>query len=165
MPLARVSCLVEHALDWAVAKSQGLDLVLFDDAFTQNGRDRGMDEARISALLSTQPQRGQWVIAGTKPLQPIPAYSTDQVVGAAVIDGEHIGTFYDENAGAWQARTGAPRSNEGLRGMTWQDGTTRLEAAMRCSVVSRVGPEIELPEALMLYVLQPKSARKRPRTV
>jgi hypothetical protein len=71
----------------------------------------------------------------------IPAYSTDWAQGGPIIEREKIGSLH-EARGVWSAST------------KWDDpdmvfyGKTKLIAAMRCYVASKLGNEVEVPEVL-----------------
>lgn len=69
------------------------------------------------------------------------AYSTDWSQGGPIIEREKIGTLW-EARNVWSAST------------KWDDpakvfyGKTKLIAAMRCYVASKLGDEVEIPEEL-----------------
>lgn len=68
-------------------------------------------------------------------------YSTVWAQGGPIIEREKIGSLH-EARGVWSAST------------KWEDpakvfyGKTKLIAAMRCYVVSKLGDEVEIPEEL-----------------
>ena len=111
----KTSELTGAALDWAVAKCEGLEpgIVIVGGA----------------------------VIVGSNGLQ-VPAYSTDWSQGGPIIEREKIGSLH-EARGVWSAST------------KWEDpakvfyGKTKLIAAMRCYVASKLGEEVEIPNELI----------------
>lgn len=70
-----------------------------------------------------------------------PPYSTDHSHGGPIMDGSEIGTWPpDEEHPHWTA---------GTKGVAQAfTGPTRLIAAMRCYVASKLGEEIEVPMKL-----------------
>jgi hypothetical protein len=68
-------------------------------------------------------------------------YSTDQAQGGQIIDRELIGTGHAWDRPVWLASTHKPDS-------LVYEGPTRLIAAMRCYVSSKLGDEVEVPEEL-----------------
>ena len=68
-------------------------------------------------------------------------YSTDWSQGGPIIEREEIGSLH-EARGVWSAST------------KWEDpakvfyGKTKLIAAMRCYVASKLGDEVEVPDEL-----------------
>ena len=107
------------ALDWAVAKCEGLE-IYFDDGFV---------------CLVGQPFDTAW-----RCWNP----STDWAQGGPIIEREKIaitGTNFHwwECDNGWYAHIGDRYSH----------GSTPLEAAMRCYVASKLGDEVEVPEELM----------------
>lgn len=103
------------ALDWAVAKCEGIDLI--------DGRyNRLLVDGRMS--------RGQEMMAPYKP-------STDWAQGGPIIEREGIGLL--PSGTAYYEREG---------GTHYSYGPTPLIAAMRCYVASKLGDEVEIPEAL-----------------
>ena len=119
----KTSELTGAALDWAVAKCEDETDVLF--AYRQYGkllvRQAGCHETHDS----------EW------PYEP----STDWAQGGPIIEREEIGSLH-EARGVWSAST------------KWEDpakvfyGKTKLIAAMRCYVASKLGDEVEVPDEL-----------------
>ena len=111
------------ALDWAVAKCEGIEL--------ENGcYNRLLVDGRMS--------KGQSMLVPFKP-------STDWEQGGEIIEREKIGLHYGDgtwgvNAGRWEANHPNCLYVEG--------GDTPLIAAMRCYVASWLGDEVQLPEEL-----------------
>ena len=70
------------------------------------------------------------------------SYSTDWAQGGPIIEREKIGSLH-EARGVWSAST------------KWEDpakvfyGKTKLIAAMRCYVASKLGDEVEIPNELI----------------
>ena len=116
----RVSELTGAALDWAVAKCEGIEL-------TGGRYNRLLVDGRMS--------RGQEMMAPYKP-------STDWAQGGPIIEREKIGVDCDD-LGTWFASYDL--SAETAWGAT---GPTPLIAAMRCYVASKLGDEVEVPEEL-----------------
>lgn len=103
----KTSALTGAALDWAVAKCEGIQ----DSEFVRTHMDA-------------------W------------PYSTDWSQGGPIIEREKIGSLH-EARGVWSAST------------KWEDpakvfyGKTKLIAAMRCYVASKLGAEVEIPNELI----------------
>ena len=103
----KTSELAGAALDWAVAKCEGIQ----DSEFVRTHMDA-------------------WL------------YSTDWSQGGPIIEREKIGSLH-EARGVWSAST------------KWEDpakvfyGKTKLIAAMRCYVASKLGAEVEIPNELI----------------
>ena len=103
----KTSALTGAALDWAVAKCEGIQ----DSEFVRTHMDA-------------------W------------HYSTDWSQGGPIIEREKIGSLH-EARGVWSAST------------KWEDpakvfyGKTKLIAAMRCCVASKLGEEVEIPNELI----------------
>jgi hypothetical protein len=120
----KTSELTGAALDWAVAKAEGLRVAYIDDGITQ-------------CLL--QIDGGRY------------APSTDWSQGGPFIEREKISVALGENETEWEAVTEAALGSmfgTRLCGEHWHHGPTPLIAAMRCFVASKLGDEIELPEEL-----------------
>jgi hypothetical protein len=138
----KTSELIGPALDWAVAKCEGLPLRLDPMDF------RGEAPGAV--------QSGWWVWPG--PCAMIIGYtprcrsdhegyspSTDWAQGGPIIHREMLGVFPSESAsGKWCCR---PREKDYPRfPITYAD--TPLIAAMRCYVASKLGDEVDVPEEL-----------------
>ena len=116
----KVTELTGHALNWAVAKCEGYEIVRMrgnEITFLDRTEDGALNEKQIG-------------------------YSTDWAQGGPIIEREHIGLWsegYD-----WEAKiqTGA---GEWL--VEW-DEESPLVAAMRCYVASKLGDEVEIPAEL-----------------
>jgi hypothetical protein len=112
------------ALTYAVALAEGGTGLSFDTVatwwITINGKDRALSSG--------------WAQAFT------PLTGKD---GDDIIDREKIDTDYDWGDKSWHA---VIRLHDEYVEV-W--GTTRREAAMRCFVASRLGDEVEIPEALL----------------
>lgn len=118
----KTSELTGAALDWAVAKCEGITIL---------PKMRG---GRFVTL-----NRGETVLL---------CYSTNWAQGGVIIERERIAvTPRDE---FWDALYQDNLFEEDCSDH-YQTGTTPLEAAMRCYVASKLGNEIELPQELMTY--------------
>lgn len=123
MPLIQTSELTGAALDWAVAKCEGLE-VYFDDGVV---------------CLKGQPfdnNSHYW----------LPTQNWDQ--GGPIIEREEIGTKRNAPCSVgheWETRGSITAKGAGCR---FAYGPTPLIAAMRCYVASRFGDEVEIPEEL-----------------
>ena len=112
------------ALDWAVAKCEGLLCFGYRT-----------DGERFAVELSD----GE--VEGFMP-------STDWAAGGTIIERERIGFWYcdevqDENGRVLREATWYAENDE-----TNGTGATPLIAAMRCYVASKLGDEVQLPEEL-----------------
>lgn len=169
----KTSELIGPALDWAVAKCEGYEVILFDKLWRDNATAKGYDPVEIERHLTWQPQRGHHVIVELRNLQldqrnpdnltpsrcavDIPNYSTDWSQGGPIIEREGISTFKhnkldDREPDKWCAHKVVPRPNmEGGFNMTAIaiDGPTPLIAAMRCYVASKLGNTVEIPKELI----------------
>jgi hypothetical protein len=117
----KTSELTGAALDWAVARCEGIEIVS-----VKHGRATFIDPADDGAL------------------NEIPInYSTDWAQGGPIIEYEKIGITPTSRAPsfAWAAH-GIP--DEGVEYYAY--GPTPLIAAMRVYVASKLGDEVEIPE-------------------
>jgi len=76
---------------------------------------------------------------------PTESYSTDWAQGGPIIGRENISIVREGDAGNWVA------SVYNYAEADWHshtEGTTPLEAAMRCYVASKLGDEVETPKGL-----------------
>jgi hypothetical protein len=116
----KVSEAKDQALDWLVAKCEGVETIVLA------GLLHSKDVVRSAALLV-----------------PVLAYSTDWAQGGPIIEREWIALEFLAGAGdagmdVWVASIG------GID----ECGPTPLIAAMRCYVASKLGDEVEIPEEL-----------------
>ena len=154
--------LIDLALDWAVAKSMGYEVILFDTLWRENGAQKGADTARIEEHLNWQPQRGKQVIVEVRHLQldqrnpenttptrcarDIPSFSSDWSQGGPLIERETINVksnlarMREHPEYNWLSDCPEKRICVSF------NGPTPLIAAMRCFVASRLGDEIEIPD-------------------
>jgi len=116
----RVSELTGAALDWAVAKCEGIELI--------GGRYNRL-------LVDGHMSRGQEMMAPYKP-------STDWAQGGPIIEREGITVARrgKHSFSPWGAVLQEFEFDE--------EGPTPLIAAMRCYVASKLGDEVEVPEEL-----------------
>ena len=120
MTTLKTSELTGAALDWAVAKCEGLPFTHGDYEYSLDGRVF---------------QRGGCSVERR--------YSTDWAQGGPIIEREKIELRYHDVivAGIWY-RDGIGSDECSHKAI----GPTPLIAAMRCYVVSKLGEEVEIPE-------------------
>ena len=119
----KASELLGHALDWAVAKCEGVEIV-YD---------------RMNRWLETSDPRY------AEPNDPeIFSPSTYWAQGGAIIEREGISIVLDDDIDdySWTATCIKPPY------VSAEQGSTPLIAAMRCYVSSKLGEEIEIPDDL-----------------
>ena len=119
------------ALDWAVAKCEGMQL-------------------HRNALLDGQVKEGWWVSGYyMDPNNWIPLsllnFSTNWAQSGPIIEREGITVSKED--GGWSAYFRDNLFNDD-GSEHWQTGPTPLIAAMRCFVASKLGAEVEVPEEL-----------------
>lgn len=130
----KTSDLTGAALDWAVAKCEGLR-VEYDYQYTEEKRFDG------------------WWQLGPNHWQPLRKYSSDWPQGGPIIEREKIEVSWrwdvtpGHTSGFWSADYWP---DEGDNSRIWASGTgaTILIAAMRCFVASRLGNEVKIPDIL-----------------
>lgn len=121
----KTSELTGAALDWAVAKCEGIEVIAMKDElaiFLDPADDGSLNEMPIN-------------------------YSTDWAQGGAIIERECI-SLAKEGDFPWAAWSKAPFRDDAE---AFGYGKTPLEAAMRCYVASTLGDEVEVPEELMSH--------------
>jgi len=109
------------ALDWAVAKAEG-----YFDIDMASVRDGVVD---VFYFESYKPS-SDWALAGP------------------IIEREWIDVIKPVNSVCWVATMHYQNDDSERIQTSEEQGTTPLIAAMRCYVASKLGDEIELPEAL-----------------
>ena len=126
----RTSELTGHALDWAVAKCEGYEIVRMrgnELTFLDRTEDGALSVKRIN-------------------------YSTDWSQGGPIIERENIALSpmpdglcraYAADGTRW-----APNGDEVFNWKHKQQGYHPLIAAMRCYVASKLGDEVEIPTEL-----------------
>ena len=119
--LVNVNQISDGALDWAAAKCQGWSDIRLAKVF----------------LLATDSEDGS-------------NFSTDWADGGPVIESNAINVSMRCHPDVWDAvikpayfTSGRPDS--GVQQEVIATGRTPLEAAMRCYVISKLGPQIEVP--------------------
>lgn len=148
------------ALDWAVAKCEGHEIMPFDQLFRENGIANGYPLECIEQHLTRQPQHGQLVIVEVRNLQldmfnpeittpsrcakNIPRYSSDWAQGGLIIEQEIDQISRYETYPNYQAEIYVADDYENCHAI----GPTPLIAAMRCYVANKLGDEVEVPEEL-----------------
>jgi hypothetical protein len=137
----KTSDLTGRALDWAVELANGTH-------WSQNGYfvfdapASPMDPARSAKQRYYDPNP-QW------------RYSTDWAQGGLIIDREDIAVGPAKMCNAYRVIPGQPcrayKITGPLAGNSAGDhyGPTRLIAAMRCHVASRLGYEVDVPDSLL----------------
>lgn len=85
-----------------------------------------------------------WIIHDAGKYRQLPHYSTDWAQGGPIIERERIGIEPWGGDAFWVAMT---YSEAGMT-LHKQFGPTPLIAAMRCYVASKLGDEVEVPDAL-----------------
>jgi hypothetical protein len=80
----------------------------------------------------------------------LPDYSTDWAAGGPIIEREEISISREFSSGRieWAAWTPAPFRDDAE---AFGYGETPLIAAMRCYVASKLGDEVEMPDALVSH--------------
>ena len=116
----KTSELTGPALDWAVAKCEGVEVEYINDGITR-------------CILRVTPFTGMY--------RP----STDWSQGGPIIE-RVIPTLLKTNGGEWIAQGPYDRMLD--REAPRHYGPTPLIAAMRCFVASRLGGEVDVPEEL-----------------
>lgn len=133
----KTSELIGPALDWAVAKCDELPLKL--------------DPMSFRSEAPEAVQSGWWVwpgpcamIIGYTPVSPNDCRgyspSTDWGQGGPIIERERISGYWDKGNQQWDQVMHEGRFVE--------SGATKLIAAMRCYVASKLGDEVNVPEEL-----------------
>lgn len=117
----RTSELIGPALDWAVAKAEGYEVAL--------------SEATRLVII-----RRQNVVDYFDP-------STNWGWGGPITEREHINT--DWVGSEWSAKSWALLDGKVLQQTGYAYGLTPLVSAMRCFVASKLGDEVDVPEALL----------------
>jgi hypothetical protein len=131
--------LIGAALDWAVAKAEGLlDLDIF----------LGNKMVCKAVVLGVEPPRSFDMRAGLD-YRP----STAWAQGGPIIEREKIDTAYSVDGWYatmyWRGLDVIPAGAAGDSFRCGGDGPTPLIAAMRCYVASKLGPTVEVPEELV----------------
>ena len=130
------------ALDLAVAMAIGCEVVFIHEHFSQIARLSGWSEGKIAEYLAKMDNYPCSLDRVGNP-RPIPSYSTDYSRGCPIIDQEKIDTKWDRVV--WLANSRWVQDEERV----YMYGPTRLIAAMRCYVASRLGDEVEVPDELV----------------
>jgi len=115
----KTSELTRHALDWAVAKCEGYEIVRMrgnEITFLDRTEDGALSERHIN-------------------------YSTDWAQGGPIIEREGISVWVFDDV-TWKAETPFVGVD------CVYEGETPLIAAMRCYVASKSGDEIDIPKEL-----------------
>ena len=93
--------------------------------------------------LDLEDPRDPWLTCGGIADQPLHSYTphTDWAQGGPIIEREGISGYWDEGNQRWDQVMHEGRFVE--------SGPTKLIAAMRCYVASKLGNEIDVPEELI----------------
>jgi hypothetical protein len=121
----KTSELTGAALDWAVAKCEGVDdYILYESFMTRWGDDEG-DTYQ---------------------------YSTDWAQGGPIIEREGISltSYLDEEDPYWIGSVECQYKNFNAIAYYEEYGHTSLIAAMRCRVASKLGDTIDIPDELLI---------------
>jgi hypothetical protein len=122
------------ALDWAVAKCEGVDVELISARMITERRHLSFTPEEMASLATPKPYL---VIPGVGNA----AYSTNWSQGGPIIEREDIDTV-KVGVKQWRGRIEGGNPVSGY-------GPTPLIAAMRCYVASKLGDEVEIPEELL----------------
>jgi hypothetical protein len=126
----KTSELTGAALDWAVAKCEGL--------------------TSLTAKYPNGSQVSRVLCAGGAPFDMAYGrqlrYSADWSQGGPIIERERITTVWTEKSGFWTAYLNIKTKDAIDQGA---DGPTPLIAAMRCCVASKLGDEVDVPGELL----------------
>jgi hypothetical protein len=151
MVLVRVEELTGNALDWAVAKALGCQLVGMHEHFRRIAESSWSKE-KLDEYLKRMTDEQMVIHPCTGNAEPIPAYSRSDAATGPIIDRERIATWGSKD-GQWTANAPGMDDYHGARYFIdvceGVQGPTRLIAATRCFVVSKLGPEIEVPAGLL----------------
>lgn len=129
----KTSELTGAALDWAVAKCEG-ETPLWHSGTTVSESIQGIKRFWVSVDTRYDKEGRDY--------NPRYSPSTDWLTAGPIIQREKIGSLH-EARGVWSAST------------KWEDpakvfyGKTKLIAAMRCYVASKLGDEVEVPDELV----------------
>ena len=121
----KTSELTGTALDWAVAKCEGLPFTHGDFEYSPDGRVF---------------QRGGCSVERR--------YSTDWAQGGPIIEREGMDVDYAPNERKWYAHLFTFSGGETQQHFM-TNGPTPLIAAMRCLVCSKLGDTVDIPEELV----------------
>lgn len=135
----RTADLIGPALDWAVAKCEGVENPVYDFAPAPGDKDFDPDKDYSDFFYISGPTK-------QGPFNPSENWSQ----GGPIIERERI-VIDTEHGDPWRARFGRARITFDGRAHHYhhQDGPTPLIAAMRCFAVSRLGEDVEIPEELL----------------
>lgn len=128
----KTSELTGHALDWAVAVCEGCG----ENTYMRNINICKDVRGRASMLqVPIQRTYVRW------------SPSTDHAQGGLIMDREFMDTVW-QAGGRGDLWTAYANDTDEANNSICADGPTRLIAAMRCYVVSKLGDEVEVPEEL-----------------
>lgn len=132
--------LIGTALDWAVAKAQGLRVVHYRTWLETE------DEYWKGKICDWAGAEGYRVITDDNLTADILSYSIDWAQGGPIIEREKIALYLYKDPGSWQAK----KLCESSWNTSWTFvSSSPLIAAMRCYVASKLGHGIEVPSELL----------------
>ena len=148
----KTSELIGPALDWAVAKCEGLkECMVFgrgsvkDSGFAVPNTNGGYKPVLLKCVHDKWYKRCDGYPWGRD--QVIWQPSTDWSQGGPIIERERIQVFPHNGASEWCGVIHVPR--DGYTGILTQDGPTPLIAAMRCYCYGKLGDEVKIPKELL----------------
>jgi len=147
----KASELTGPALDWAVAKCEGLQecMVFGRGSVKDGGFAVPNNHGGYTPVLLKNTHDKWFKQCDGYPWdrdQVIWQPSTDWSQGGPIIEREAHNLFKHNGGTEWCCACNVPR--EGYVAIITADGPTPLIAAMRCYVASKLGDEVEIPEKL-----------------
>lgn len=171
--------LIDLALDWAVATSEGHEVVVtsiqeqaepFLSCLFPDGSRPAQDN--IDACIAVLSPRIRLKSEGGVHAQEVKNYSTNWAVGGPIIDREGMEfdhEFTDSFGNHLSCQPGdflrAGCQPDGCNEPTHAKGPTHLIAAMRCIVKARMGLEIDIPDELAAHMRKEVSQSVRGNTL
>lgn len=136
----KTSELTNLALDWAVAKALGCEVVMFRDHFRKIAAG-AWDEERLAKRLETM-SNFVCYIDTVGNAQPIPTYHKDGAQAVLTLHREKllVRPEPDDEWSSWK---------HGAREPHYSRGSTPIIAIWRCFVAYKLGDEVDVPEELV----------------
>lgn len=142
----RTSELIGPALDWAVAKALGLELVRSHDHFRRIATHWSEEQLRERFSRSTN----EWMYVDTVGnLAPYGAYSTSWAAGGPIIEEYGINVCIQNDEPQYKISPSRRWYSQVDHRVCTAYGPTPLIAAMRCHVASKLGDVVDIPEELL----------------